>query len=274
MSAVPAISGVLLGAADHAKPLLVLGPSIGTSALTVWGAAAGRLAEDFHVIGWDLPGHGTSPPAAEAFSIAELARSVLGLVDDVLIERGEPGGSFVYAGNSVGGVVGLQLLLEYPGRITAATLLCTGAKIATAEDWADRAELIRSSGTAVLVDDTPGRWFAPGFTDREPMIASGLLLALRDTDRFSYAWTCDALADFDVRDRLSEINTPVLAVAGAYDRATPEQSLREIAEGVGDGRLVVLDDAAHLVPAEAPDEVARMIANRTSHRGPSTRSAS
>ena len=36
-------------------------------------------------------------------------------------------------------------------------------------------------------------------------------------------------------------------------------SLEEIAAGVKHGRLVVLDDVAHLAPAERPDEVARLI---------------
>jgi 3-oxoadipate enol-lactonase/4-carboxymuconolactone decarboxylase len=39
----------------------------------------------------------------------------------------------------------------------------------------------------------------------------------------------------------------------------PPDVLREIAEGVQHGRLVVLDDVSHQAPAEAPDEVARII---------------
>ena len=44
----------------------------------------------------------------------------------------------------------------------------------------------------------------------------------------SYAQTCEALAAFDVTDRLSEIGTPVLAVAGSDDPDSPE-SLQRIA---------------------------------------------
>jgi 3-oxoadipate enol-lactonase/4-carboxymuconolactone decarboxylase len=51
----------------------------------------------------------------------------------------------------------------------------------------------------------------------------------------------------------------VLAVAGSEDPTTPAQSLREIAEGVQQGRLVELDGISHLAPAEAPAEVARLI---------------
>jgi 4-carboxymuconolactone decarboxylase len=264
MSSVPAISSVSLGAPSTSGPLLVLGPSLGTSAATLWAECGTALAEDFDVIAWDLPGHGGSDPATDGFSLAELAAGVLAMVDDVLRERGRPGGGFCYAGDSVGGAVGLQLLLDHPGRITSATLLCTGAKIGTPDGWSARAESVRAGGTTVVVEGSAARWFAPGFADREPRIAHPLLQALRDTDPASYAWACDALAGFDVRDRLGEITAPVLAVAGAADEPTPVGSLREIASGVKDGRMVVLDGVAHLAPAEAPVEVARLIADRPS----------
>lgn len=261
MSAVPTLSALHLGGqGDPTRPLLVLGPSLGTTALSLWGAAAETLAADFDVLAWDLPGHGTSGPATEGFSLAELASGVLTVIENVLVERGEPGGSFAYAGDSVGAAVGLQLLLDHPGRASAATLLCTAARFGTPQGWAERAEDVRTRGTEVLVEPSTTRWFAPGFTDRRPDIASALLYGLRDTDRFSYAWVCDALAGFDVRARLGEISTPVLAVAGTADQATPVGSLREIADGVADGRLVVLDGVAHLAPAEAPTAVARLIA--------------
>ncbi len=70
---------------------------------------------------------------------------------------------------------------------------------------------------------------------------------------------CEALAGFDVRERLAEITAPVLAIAGAHDQVAPVEGMRLVADGVKDGRLVVLDDAAHLAPAEAPQEVARLL---------------
>ena len=46
-------------------------------------------------------------------------------------------------GDSVGGAVGLQLVLDHPGRISAAVLLCTGAKIGNAAGWRERAAKVR-----------------------------------------------------------------------------------------------------------------------------------
>ncbi|WP_019143774.1 bifunctional 3-oxoadipate enol-lactonase/4-carboxymuconolactone decarboxylase PcaDC [Aeromicrobium massiliense] len=236
-------------------PLLVLGPSLGTSVEALWAPVVSRLADSFHLVGWDLPGHGRSEAPAGTFSVADLAAAVLDVVD----RAAGPGAPFAYAGVSLGGAVGLQLLLDAPDRVTSAAVLCTGAKIGTAESWAERAEQVRSSGTPRMVEGSAKRWFAPGFIERKPERTTALLHSLQDADSEGYSLACEALAAFDVRDRLGEIATPVLAVAGSADEPTPPASLAEIADGVQSGRLVVLDDVAHLAPAENPDAVAALL---------------
>lgn len=259
---IPSVTAVrMTGSRNRADlPLLALGPSLGTSATTLWTAAAAGLTDVFDVVAWDLPGHGHNRSVPdEQFTVADLAAGVLHVVDDVLAERGEVGGDFAYAGDSVGGAVGLQLMLDAPGRITSAVLLCTGATIGDPASWADRIAQVRASGTPALVASSAERWFGTGFLDREPEKGSALLHALQAADDAGYVQVCGALAAHDVRDRLTEIDAPVLAVAGAEDVATPPDKLREIAEGVKDGRYVELPGVAHLAPAEAPGIVARLI---------------
>lgn len=226
--------------------LLVLGPSLGTTGRGLWAATAAQLTDRFHVLAWELPGHGQAPPATD-FTVAELAAAVL--------ERIE--GPFAYAGVSLGGTVGLQLLLDAPDRVTSATLLSTGARIGEPSGWHDRAGRVRREGLGWLVDESPQRWFAPAHRDAAE--AKALIADLAAVDPASYAAACDALAGFDVRARLAEIARPVLAVAGAHDPVAPPASLRHIADGVRDGRLAVVEDAGHQIPVEAPAITARLI---------------
>jgi 3-oxoadipate enol-lactonase len=228
---------------------LVLGPSLGTSATACWGPTIALLA-DLDVVAWELPGHGQDPgPAPANLTVADLAARVLDVVD----------GPFVYAGDSIGGEVGLQLLLDAPDRVLGAVLCCTGARIGDEEMWDTRIAQVQASGTASLVTASAERWFGEGFLEREPARASALLHALRDATDEGYVAACRALRSFDVRDRLGEIAAPVVAVAGAQDPTCPPAVLEQIADGVVHGRLVVLDDVAHQAPAEAPEAVARMI---------------
>lgn len=255
---VPTITAVrLTGAAHRAElPLLVLGPSLGTSATTLWSDCATGLTDAFDVVAWDLPGHGHNRTAAEEpFTIAELAQGVLRVVEEIL----EPRSSFYYAGDSVGGAVGLQLLVDHPQRVPAAVVVCTGAKIGEPAMWSDRAAQVNASGTSVMVASSAERWFGEGFLERLPDAGSRLLHALRGTDDRGYIQVCEALAEFDVRDRLGEITAPVLAIAGSADVVTPPAALRQIADGVQDGRLVELDGVAHLAPVEQPRRVAALI---------------
>ena len=229
---------------------LVLGPSLGTSAAACWGPTIPLLADDLDVVAWELPGHGQDPgPAPADLTVADLAARVLDVVD----------GPFVYAGDSIGGEVGLQLLLDAPDRVLGAILCCTGARIGDEEMWDVRIAQVQASGTASLVTASAERWFGEGFLEREPARASALLHALRDATDEGYVAACRSLRSFDVRHRLGEIAAPVVAVAGAQDPTCPPEVLQQVADGVVHGRLVVLDGVAHQAPAEAPESVARII---------------
>lgn len=251
---IPAIRGSQLGGTAD-LPLLIVGPSLGTSVATLWSAAAHRLEDHYHVIGWDLPGHGVSPPPRSGFTIADLASAVIKLVDRRLGRQ-----PFTYAGVSVAGAVGLQLLLAHPERVLSAALICTAARIGDPDDWRSRAQVVRAAGTGEVVSRSARRWFSRGFFERNPGAARALLDALRKVDDDGYARTCEALAEFDARGRLSEIDTPIVAVAGANDIATPPDSVRFIATNVSRGRFVQVPNAAHLAPAEQPDRIADVLA--------------
>ncbi|WP_101949074.1 4-carboxymuconolactone decarboxylase [Mycobacterium sp. 3519A] len=257
---VPELVGTDFGGPRGAA-LLLLGPSVGTSASALWGACAELLAEHVHVVGWDLPGHGRSP--ASGFRIPDLAAGVLALADQIA-----PRSAFHYAGNSIGGAVGLQLLLDAPQRVTTAALACTGAVIGRPEDWASRAATVRASGTDAVVELATQRWFGAGFAERRPDVVATLVGALRATDDESYAQACEALAEFDVTERLGEITTPVLAIGGADDVPTPPDLLGRIASSVKDGRMIVLNGVGHLAPAEAPGRIARLIIGHLAPKDP------
>lgn len=240
------------------QPLLVLGPSLGTSVTALWGNVAQRLAADFRVVGWDLPGHGYNTAVVEGpTTMPKLAAELLAALEP--LREGPDSVRFHYAGDSVGGAVGLQLLLDAPQRVLSATLCCTAAYFGGGEPWHKRIETVLTSGTPALVGQSSERWFGPGFLERNGDAGSALLHALSDTDDAGYIAVCTALAEFDVRDRLTRIDRPVLTIAGDADRATPPGDLGLIAEGVTDGRAVVLPGVAHLAPVEAPDRVARLV---------------
>ncbi|MFB7508027.1 bifunctional 3-oxoadipate enol-lactonase/4-carboxymuconolactone decarboxylase PcaDC [Streptomyces broussonetiae] len=239
---------------DSAPPLL-LGPSLGTS-YALWDAVAPELSVTHRVVRWDLPGHGGS--AADLIgpgaSVGDLAALVLDLADALGIDR------FGYAGVSLGGAVGLHLAVHHPDRLTSLAVLCSAARFGDATAWRERAERVRREGLEWLVESADARWFTPGFT------VPALVRDHREADPEAYAACCDALAAFDLRDRLGEIAVPTLLVAGRQDPATPPAQLREIADAVTGSTLVELPGASHLAPAQSPRAV--LAALRTQLDGP------
>lgn len=225
-------------------PLVVLGPSLGTSTL-LWRSVIPALAAEYRVTAWDLPGHGASPAASAAFTVDDLADAVADGVD----------GPFLYAGVSLGGAVGLTLALRHPSRVTRAAIIASGAQLGTAEAWHERAAQVRAQSTSSVIIGSAQRWFAPDSIARIPDLSGQLLHALQDADDESYARCCEALAGYDVRGALGQIRTPILALWGEHDVVAPEAKADEIADGVADGRALAVTDAAHLPPAEQPEAV-------------------
>ncbi|MET9436617.1 3-oxoadipate enol-lactonase [Streptomyces sp. NPDC006551] len=225
-------------------PVLVLGPSLGTST-ALWDAVAPELSATHRVVRWDLPGHGGSPASliGPGATVADLAGLVLALADALGVDR------FSYAGVSLGGAVGLHLAVHHPERVDRLAVLCSSAHFGGSAMWRERAATVRREGLAALAETAPSRWFTPGHT------VPGLIDDHRKADPEAYAACCDALAAFDLRERLPSITAPTLLVAGREDPATPPAHLREIADAVPGAALTEIPGASHLAPAERPEAV-------------------
>lgn len=225
-------------------PPLLLGPSLGTSC-ALWDKVAPELSADHRVVRWDLPGHGGSAPdlIGPGATVADLAGLVLALADALGVDR------FAYAGVSLGGAVGLHLAVHHPERISSLAVVCSSAHFNGAGPWQERAALVRREGLAQVAATADARWFTAGFT--EPRLVQDH----READPAAYAACCDALAAFDIRDRLPSITVPTLLIAGREDPATPPAHLREIADAVPGSALVEIPGASHLAPAQCPEAV-------------------
>jgi 3-oxoadipate enol-lactonase/4-carboxymuconolactone decarboxylase len=225
-------------------PPLLLGPSLGTSC-ALWDKVAPELSADHRVVRWDLPGHGGSAPdlIGPGATVADLAALVLALADALGVDR------FAYAGVSLGGAVGLHLAVHHPERISSLAVVCSSAHFNGAGPWQERAALVRREGMAPVAATADARWFTAGFT------VPRLVQDHREADPAAYAACCDALAAFDIRDRLPSIAVPTLLIAGREDPATPPAHLREIADAVPGSGLVEIPGASHLAPAQCPEAV-------------------
>ncbi len=232
--------------------VLILGPSLGATARS-WDGALAELSEDHTVVRWDLPGHGASHVAREPFTLAELAAAVINLADALGISR------FDYAGVSVSGAVALELAIAYPARLGHVIPICTAAKLGESGPWNERAELVRAEGAAVVIPVQEERWFSPEFREDEADIVAAVMSDIAATDAESYALLCEAIGQYDVRDKLSQITVPLLMISGECDPATTVEAGAFIANHVSGATQFVVPDAFHQAIVEHPLVVARAI---------------
>ncbi len=232
-------------------PALVLSNSLGAT-LRMWDPQARALARRFRLVRYDTRGHGRSDAPPGPYSIDDVGRDVLELLDHLEIEQAH------FAGLSLGGMTGLWLAINAPERVDRLVLLCTSSRMGPPELWADRAKTVRESGTEAIVDGTFERWFTAGYRQANDLRAWREMFVGVDDE--GYASCCAIIERMDQTDGLPNIKAPTLVIAGAQDPATPpDEHAAVIAGAVPHARLEVLDPGAHLVNVERAQEVTTLI---------------
>lgn len=200
-----------------------------------------RLADRHPVVALDLSGHGDSEDVD-----ADPGYGTLSAYAADLVAVTEATDARVLVGNSLGGAVVMHVLLERDLDLDAAVLAGTGARMGVLDDllgWLeddfDRAVEFLHGRDRLFHDPDPE------LRDRsmDQMYACGQAVTRRDF------LTCH---EFDVRERVSEIDVPTLAVYGEHDQLTPPWFHEYLADEIEESDLVEIDDAAHMTMLEQP----------------------
>ena len=228
-------------------PVVVLSNSLGAD-LRMWDGVVDALAEHFRVVRYDTRGHGRSPRCPGPYSIDDLADDVVALLDTLGVAKAH------LVGLSLGGMTGMRLAARDPERVDRLVLLCTGAHLEAGPGYTERAAQVRADGTGVGRRGRRGQPLVhpgvPGGAPRRPRRERGDVCrrppprATPVAARPSPRWTCVPTCR---RSRPPPSPSPAPTT-----RRRRRRYLEEIAEGVPDGRLLVVPDAAHLAAAEQP----------------------
>jgi 3-oxoadipate enol-lactonase len=223
------------------------------STLHMWGPQLPAVAERFRVVRVDARGHGRSPAPPGPYDIDDLADDALAVLDDLEVGRAH------LVGLSLGGMTAMRIAAREPARVDRVVVMCTSARLGPPQMWAERAALVRADGLAAVADPVVARWLTPGFRAAHPDTVEWLEGMVRSHSAAGYAECCGVIEHMDLRPDLAAISAPLLAIAGAQDPVTPPEHLGVIAARVPNGRLVVVEDAAHLANIEQPATVSAAI---------------
>lgn len=247
----PRLEHRLEGPAD--APVLMLSNSIGAR-MDMWDDQAPALAERYRLLRYDTRGHGGSDVPPGPYSIEDVGRDALGLLDALGIERAH------FCGLSLGGMTGMWLGINAPERVDRLVLACTSAHMPPGETWDERAAAAREDGMADLAEAAMERWLTPHLRASRPDAAERIRRGLQETPGEGYAGVCEAIREHDLRAELPGIAAPTLVIAGDEDpSAPPEEHGRLVAEAIPGARMVVLEHARHLANVEHPEEFTRLV---------------
>jgi 3-oxoadipate enol-lactonase len=231
---------------DPTDPVLLLINSIG-STRDMWARQMPAFTSTWRVIRYDARGHGASSVPPGPYTLDQLGRDALAILDDVGVAAAH------VCGISLGGMTAQWLALNAASRVQSLVLANTAARIGTIESWTDRISLVYEKGMSAVADLAMERWFTPAFHQRNPDTVRTFRAMVQNCAAEGYLGCCAALRDADLQDRISSISAPTLLIASTADTATPPEGLDFIRERVTSARLVTLD-SAHLSNVECAEE--------------------
>lgn len=240
------------------EPLLIIN---GTSqSLGFWTETALVWANRFRVITYDLRGMGGSERGSGALSVASLAADAQGLLETLDIERAH------VLGYSLGSAIAQELALAAPNRVASLVLYCTWGRT----DGFQRAMMTGlahpwRTGDVEAALGALGVAFSPQLLDNPEfgVLIEQLLPLFPSTEQ--QIRTCaeqwDADLAHDTLDRLSEITTPTLVIAGEQDLLTPPWHGRQVADAIPGARhhLFTGPGSSHALGVERAEEFVPMV---------------
>ena len=210
-----------------------------------WKAQVEGLAEHVNTVALDLPGHGRSGKDGKN-TIADYSRVVVEFMKAIDAPK------LILCGLSLGGAIVQQLLLDFANRFEAGILIGTGARLkvlpaifeAIESDYAAFVDMAYKFATSEKTDAQKVQFFKEDMNGCLPKVTYG---------------DFQACNQFNVMERLGQINVPVLIISAEEDKLTPPKYADFLESAIPNTIRTHILDAGHIAPMEKPHEVNQTI---------------
>ncbi|MEE2785770.1 MAG: alpha/beta hydrolase [Myxococcota bacterium] len=233
----------------------------------IWRYLRDELATRGRIIHAHMRGHGRSHKPRDPRHV-----EIRHLADDLnLVLTAERQNPTVVLGHSMGVQVALELWHRHPHHVGALILMCGsyGNPVATFHDdptlerilplikqaahlGGDRLHRIwkRLIGLPIAFHVAQATEIHPDLTRREDF--EPYLKHLADMNPGLFFRMLGCAGDHSAEAYLSEIDVPVLVIAGEHDRFTPARLSEKMADGIPNAQLLLVEDGTHTAPIEHP----------------------
>ncbi len=195
----------------------------------------------------DLPGHGQSSVDGRA-SVEAYTDFIEAFVTTLALEN------VTLIGHSLGGAAVQMLAVRAPGWLTGIVLVGTGARLRVHPDIL---EGLLSNFEATI--DIVCQW-AFGPTASETLINEGRKVMLNTPPEVIHG-DYNACNQFDILEKVDEINLPALVISGTADKLTPVKYGEYLCKQIPGAQHNIIKDAGHYMALEKPEEFTEIIAD-------------
>ena len=234
-----------------------------------WEANVAVYKAYFRCILIDNCGAGRSDkPEQEAYSVAEMAETAVGVLDALGVKRAHLNGI------SMGGAIAQEIAIRHPERVRSLILTSTFCHVTNT--FRAAIETLRDL-TGVIDPQTRKRlnqWMT--FSQKTQNERPEFLAEMAAWDAaypypmpsYAYKAQCNACLAHDTSDRLGRIQAPTLIAAGGCDLFVPMTVTEELHAGIAGSRLYVCENGGHVHEWEYLDDYNRVTPDfLLAHRG-------
>jgi pimeloyl-ACP methyl ester carboxylesterase len=223
-----------------------------------WLGTMEALSNRYRTYALDFWGFGDSGKRRESYFVTDFVSLVEQFMDRLGIEQAP------IVGHSMGGTVALSVALTYPHRVSKVSVVgspIVGSSLNIFLQLAGRPWI------AVLVWNNPTllqlgiKLFSPRITRDWRGWYDMIIRDLSRTTLESFFSSIGSLRDTDLRSQLSQLTIPTMGVYGKGDNIVAPHQAKLIAEGVPNGRIIMVENAKHFVMLDQPEEFNQTLIN-------------
>jgi len=229
---------------------VVLSAGLGGAA-AFWQPQMAALEARFRVLAFDHRGTGANPAVLPTpYAIADMADDLVAVMDAAGVSQAH------LLGHALGGLVGLEMARRHPARLARLVLVNAWAKVSPHSErcFVIRLGILRVQGPAAYVAAQPLFLHTAPYMER-----NAARLAAEIAHGTAHFQGVDnllariaALRAFDATADLPGIAAPTLVVAARDDLLVPWTASRDLAAGLPQAELWVMEEGAHACCVEHP----------------------
>ncbi|RLL40617.1 alpha/beta hydrolase [Oceanobacillus piezotolerans] len=199
------------------------------------------LSERNRLIMLDPRGTGRSDVPKETYDISDMAKDVIGLMNELDIEKAH------ILGQSMGGMIAQELAIENPNRVSKLILCSTTCGVKRVLPSFRMIKSLMQKNAANSPQNMINMLYSNTYIQENPQLIAALMrrMQIAPTDPRTMEIHHNASKNFDSYERLGQISAPTLIIHGEDDWVFRPKHAKVLKRRIPNSKLILFPNAGH-----------------------------